>query len=50
MNNYWNTNYRAGQGGDFVFRYAVTSAAKLDGDALTRLAIDEMGQPNSIMW
>ncbi len=42
MNNYWDTNYRAGQGGDFVFRYALTSAAKLDGAALTRLGIEEM--------
>ncbi|HEY3940035.1 MAG TPA: polysaccharide lyase family protein [Bryobacteraceae bacterium] len=42
MNNYWDTNYRAGQGGNFTFRYAVTSAAKLDGGALTHLAIEEM--------
>ena len=42
MNNYWDTNYRAGQSGDFVFRYAITSASKLDGGALTRLAMDEM--------
>ncbi|HEX4807657.1 MAG TPA: polysaccharide lyase family protein [Bryobacteraceae bacterium] len=45
MNNYWHTNYRAGQGGDFTFRYAVTSAAKLDGGALTRLGLDEMRPP-----
>ena len=25
MNNYWFTNYKAGQGGDFTFRYAITS-------------------------
>jgi hypothetical protein len=42
MNNYWDTNYRAGQGGDFVFRYAIGSAAKLDGGALTHLAMEEM--------
>jgi alpha-mannosidase len=30
MNNYWWTNYKAGQGGDFVFRYALTSHAKSD--------------------
>ena len=30
MNNYWWTNYKAGQGGDFVFRYAFTSHAKSD--------------------
>ena len=30
MNNYWWTNYKAGQGGDFVFRYAFTSGSKSD--------------------
>ncbi len=25
MNNYWHTNFKAGQGGPFVFRYAITS-------------------------
>jgi hypothetical protein len=30
MNNYWNTNYVAGQGGDFTFRYILTSASALD--------------------
>ena len=42
MNNYWHTNYRAGQGGEFTFRYAITSAANFDGGALTRLAMEEM--------
>lgn len=42
MNNYWHTNYRAGQGGDFTFRYALTSGPQLDGHALTRLALEEM--------
>jgi hypothetical protein len=42
MNNYWHTNYRAGQGGDFAFRYAITSSATLDGGALTKLGIEEM--------
>ena len=37
MNNYWDTNYVAGQGGDFTFRYVVTSATALDPVALTRL-------------
>ncbi|HEV7902867.1 MAG TPA: glycoside hydrolase family 38 C-terminal domain-containing protein, partial [Pyrinomonadaceae bacterium] len=36
MNNYWGTNYIAAQGGDFVFRYALTSAAKLDAAAMSR--------------
>lgn len=42
MNNYWHTNYRAGQSGDFVFRYAVTSGPQLDGRALTHLGLEEM--------
>jgi alpha-mannosidase len=37
MNNYWDTNYKAGQGGDFTFRYALTShAGGLDPVAATR--------------
>ncbi|HEX3625945.1 MAG TPA: polysaccharide lyase family protein [Verrucomicrobiae bacterium] len=27
MNNYWHTNYKAEQGGRFVFRYSITSSA-----------------------
>jgi alpha-mannosidase len=42
MNNYWHTNYRAGQGGVFTFRYALTSAASVDGGAFTRLGMDEL--------
>jgi len=42
MNNYWHTNYRAGQGGDFEFHYALTSAPELDSAALTKLATEEM--------
>ncbi len=42
MNNYWDTNYRAAQGGDFVFRYVVTSGAKFDPEALARLGWTEM--------
>lgn len=42
MNNYWHTNYRAGQGGDFRFRYTLTSAPQLDGGALTKLGLAEM--------
>jgi alpha-mannosidase len=45
MNNYWHTNYRAGQGGDFAFRYALASGSQLDGGALTRLGLDEMRPP-----
>jgi alpha-mannosidase len=42
MNNYWHTNYRAGQSGEFQFRFVLTSAAQLDGGALTHLGIEEM--------
>jgi alpha-mannosidase len=42
MNNYWHTNYRAGQSGDFVFRYAMTSRPQLDGSALTHFGFEEM--------
>jgi hypothetical protein len=37
MNNYWDTNYSAGQGGDFTFRYVVTSGLDLEPAALSRL-------------
>jgi hypothetical protein len=36
MNNYWGTNFQAWQGGDFTFRYAITSSDALDPVALTR--------------
>jgi alpha-mannosidase len=42
MNNYWHTNYRAAQGGEFTFRYVVTSAGALDAAALTRLSEESM--------
>ncbi len=37
MNNYWDTNYRGGQGGDFTFRYVVTSGTDTNPTALSRL-------------
>jgi alpha-mannosidase len=36
MNNYWGTNFPAWQGGEFTFRYEITSAAGFDPAALTR--------------
>jgi hypothetical protein len=42
MNNYWDTNYRAGQGGTFKFRYVMTSADQLDPAALTRIGWESM--------
>lgn len=41
MNNYWGTNYVAAQGGEFTFRYALTSAARLDAAALSRLGWEQ---------
>jgi hypothetical protein len=36
MNNYWHTNYLAGQGGEYAFRFAITSRAKSDNVASAR--------------
>ncbi len=45
MNNYWHTNYRAGQGGTFTFRYTLTSAKDFDPPALSRLGWESMEAP-----
>ena len=42
MNNYWDTNYAAGQGGDFTFRYVLTSGSNLEPASLSRLGAEEM--------
>ncbi len=42
MNNYWFTNYRAGQGGNFTFRYVLTSDHEFQPAALSRLGWSEM--------
>jgi alpha-mannosidase len=36
INNYWRTNFRRVQGGDFTFRYALTSGRSLSPGALAR--------------
>ncbi|HXR76704.1 MAG TPA: polysaccharide lyase family protein [Bryobacteraceae bacterium] len=41
MNNYWDTNYAASQGGHFRFRYVVTSAPSTDAAALSRMGWEE---------
>ena len=41
MNNYWEDNYVAGQGGDFTFRYVLTSGATLALDELSRFGWEE---------
>ena len=42
MENYWDTNYAAGQGGDFTFRYVLTSGSSLPPATLSRLGWEEM--------
>jgi len=42
MSNYWETNWPAGQGGDYIFRYAVTSGPALSAGTLSRLGWEEM--------
>jgi len=42
MNNYWFTNYRAGQGGHFRFRYVITSAPATDAAQLSQMGWEEM--------
>jgi alpha-mannosidase len=42
MSNYWSTNFIAQQGGDFTFRYIITSAPTFDAAALTRLGWETM--------
>jgi hypothetical protein len=42
MNNYWGTNFPAWQGGDFTFRYAITSNAKFNGPSLTRFGLEAL--------
>lgn len=45
MNNYWHTNYRAGQGGTFTFRYVITSGDNLDPSTLSRIGTESMQPP-----
>ncbi len=42
MNNYWGTNFPAWQGGDFTFRYAITSDAQFNPQALTRFGLEAL--------
>ena len=42
MNNYWHTNYAAAQGGDFTFRYVLTSGRNLEPGQLSRMGWEEM--------
>jgi alpha-mannosidase len=42
MNNYWGTNFQAWQGGDFTFRYAITSSDKFDPVELSRFGSNSL--------
>jgi hypothetical protein len=42
MNNYWDTNYRAGQGGHFSFHYVITSASSTNAQDLSRMGWEEV--------
>jgi alpha-mannosidase len=42
MNNYWDTNFAPGQGGEFTFRYVLTSGDELQPAGLSRLGWEEM--------
>jgi hypothetical protein len=42
MNNYWDTNYRASEGGHFTFHYVVTSAPSTNPAALSRMGWEEI--------
>jgi alpha-mannosidase len=42
MNNYYFTNYAAAQGGDFTFRYVLTTGNNLEPAQLSRLGREEM--------
>lgn len=42
MNNYWGTNFPAWQGGDYTFRYVLTSGTAVDPAAATRFGIGAM--------
>jgi alpha-mannosidase len=42
MNDYWGTNFPAWQGGDFTFRYAITSNAQFNAPAMTRFGLEAL--------
>ncbi len=42
MNNYWFTNYRAGQGGRFRFRYVISSGPSTDSARLSQMGWEEV--------
>jgi alpha-mannosidase len=44
MNNYWYTNYKAGQDGNFTFRFALTSADATDPATAARFG-ESVSQP-----
>jgi len=51
MNNYWDTNYRASQGGHFEFRYVVTSSRTFVPEELSRVGMSHLrpAEINAVM-
>ena len=51
MNNYWDTNYRAAQGGSFEFRYVLTSSRTFAPEDLSRLGWSHLrpAEVNAVM-
>ena len=49
MNNYWNTNYAAGQGGDFTFRYVLTSGHHMSTADVSHFGWEE-ATPAEVDW
>lgn len=45
MNNYWVTNYKASQGGEFQFRFSITSDADIDPVAASRFSSETRSPP-----
>jgi len=42
MSNYWSTNFKSSQGGEYTFRYSFVSGAKFDPARLTRSGWEQM--------
>ncbi|MBI4579254.1 MAG: hypothetical protein HY718_06100 [Planctomycetes bacterium] len=49
MNNYWITNYKASQDGEFTFRYSLTSAKAIDPAAASRFGESVQAPMRAVM-
>ena len=50
FNNYWHTNYKASQGGGFLFRYALTSKAGRSADSEIIRFGNDAAEPFKAIW